>query len=134
MLLYDLKIQTRVLSNLEGWDWGGRWEGSARGRGHVCTYGWFMLMFGRNQQISVKQLSFNKKINKFLKIKYLLGRTFRGRYHQSKLRKWCVIWFIKIIACSLIYQECHEHVIYLNQVQPQHLNRKKDRLLICVIK
>ena len=28
------------------------------GRGHVCTYGWFMLMFDRKQQ-SVKQLFFN---------------------------------------------------------------------------
>ena len=48
-------------------DWGGRWEGGSRGRGHVYTYGWFMLRFNRKQQNSVKQLSFNYKINKFLK-------------------------------------------------------------------
>ena len=29
------------------------------GRGHGYTYVWFMLMFGRNEQNSVKQLSFN---------------------------------------------------------------------------
>ena len=38
---------------------GRRWEGCSRGRGHMYTYGWFMLMFGRNQTIIVKQLSFN---------------------------------------------------------------------------
>ena len=35
-------------------------------RGHMHTCGWFMLMFDRKQN-SVKQLSFNQKINKFLK-------------------------------------------------------------------
>ena len=28
-------------------------------RGHMYTYGWFMLIFGRKQQNSVKQLSFS---------------------------------------------------------------------------
>ena len=39
--------------------WGGRWEGGSRGRGHMYTYGWFMLMYGRNQHNIVKQLSSN---------------------------------------------------------------------------
>ena len=42
---------------LEGW--GGRWEGGVRGRGHMYTYEWFMLMFGRNQHSIVKQLLSN---------------------------------------------------------------------------
>ena len=29
--------------------------------GHMYTYGWFMLLFGGNQQNSVQQLPFNKK-------------------------------------------------------------------------
>ena len=33
--------------------------GGPRGRGHVYTYGRFMLMCGRNQHNIVKQLSFN---------------------------------------------------------------------------
>ena len=37
----------------------------------MYTYGWFMLMFDRKQQNSVKQLSFNLKINNFLKKKEL---------------------------------------------------------------
>ena len=47
------------LSNsLEGW------EGLGGGRevqegGDMYTYGWFMLMYGRNQHNIVKQLSFN---------------------------------------------------------------------------
>ena len=28
--------------------WSGRWEGGSRGRGHMYTYGLFMLMYGRN--------------------------------------------------------------------------------------
>ena len=30
-----------------------------KSRGHRCTYGWFMLMFGRNQYSIVKQFPFN---------------------------------------------------------------------------
>ena len=26
-----------------GVEWGGRWEGGSRERGHVYTYGWFMI-------------------------------------------------------------------------------------------
>ena len=44
-----------LCNSLERW---GR-EGDSKGERHMYTYGWFMLMFGRNQQNSVKQLSFN---------------------------------------------------------------------------
>ena len=37
----------------------GQWEGVSGGRGHTYTYGLFMLIFGRKQHNSVKQLSFN---------------------------------------------------------------------------
>ena len=30
-------------------------EGSLEGRGHMYTYGWFMLIFDRKQQNSIKQ-------------------------------------------------------------------------------
>ena len=46
-----------------GVGWGGRWKGDSKGRGYMYTYDWFMLRFDREQQNSVKQLSFNKKIN-----------------------------------------------------------------------
>ena len=52
-----------LCDNLEGWveEGDGRevWEGGLRGRGHGCTYGWFLLMYDRKPQNSVKQLSFN---------------------------------------------------------------------------
>ena len=35
---------------------GGKWEGGSRGRGHMYTYDWFMLIFGRSQHSCVKQL------------------------------------------------------------------------------
>ena len=54
------ETQTGALYQSRGVGWGGRWEGGSRGRGHMYTYGWFMLRFDRKQN-SVKQLSFNKK-------------------------------------------------------------------------
>ena len=39
----------------------GRLGGGWRGRGHVFTYGWFMLMYGRNQHNIAKLLSFYLK-------------------------------------------------------------------------
>ena len=51
--------QTSALYQPRGVGWGGRWEGCSRGRGQMYTYGWFMLMSGRKQQNSVKQLYFN---------------------------------------------------------------------------
>ena len=53
--------QTRALWQPRGVRWGGWWEGGSRGRGHMYTYGWFKLMHGKNQNILVKQLSFNEK-------------------------------------------------------------------------
>ena len=35
-----------------------RWEESSRGKGYLYIYGWFMLMYGRNQHDIVKKLSF----------------------------------------------------------------------------
>ena len=59
----------------EGEGWGGRWEGILKGRGYMYTYGcWFLLLFGRNQQNSVKQLSSIKKIKDGPGEKGLTGR------------------------------------------------------------
>ena len=50
----------KICDNLEGWGRGGeRWEGGLGRRGHRCTYGWFLLIYDRKPQNSVKQLSFN---------------------------------------------------------------------------
>ena len=67
----DSLEKTLMLGKIEGkrrrgqqrMRWGGRWEGVSKGRGYMYTYGWFMLRFDRKQQNSVKQLSFNRKIN-----------------------------------------------------------------------
>ena len=48
------ETQTGLCIYLEGRD-------GSKGRGYMCTYGWFMLRFDRKEQNSVKQLSFNKK-------------------------------------------------------------------------
>ena len=53
-------MQTGVLwqSRKVGW---GRSEGGTGGWGHGCTYGWFLLLYDRKPQNSIKQLSFNQK-------------------------------------------------------------------------
>lgn len=55
------ETQTGALNQPRGVGWAGRWEGGSKERGYMYTHGWFMLRFDRKQQISVKQLSFNKK-------------------------------------------------------------------------
>jgi len=45
-------------------------KASVLGRKHMYTYGWFMLMHGRNQHNIVKQLSFNLKKICFLEPLY----------------------------------------------------------------
>ena len=57
------ETQTGALYQPRGVGWGGRWEGGSKERGYMYTNGWFMLRFDRKK--SVKQLSFNLKINKF---------------------------------------------------------------------
>ena len=56
-----LGAQTSVRWLPRGVGWGGRWEGSSRGRGHTCACGWFMVMYGRNQHHIIKQLSSNER-------------------------------------------------------------------------
>ena len=66
------ETQIGVLCQPGGVGWGGRWEGVSVGRGYMHSYGWFTFRFDRKQQNSVKQLSFNKKINKFKKEKRII--------------------------------------------------------------
>ena len=53
------KLKPSALWQPRGVGWGGRWGGVSRGSGHMYTYGWFMLMYGRNQYNVIKQLSSN---------------------------------------------------------------------------
>ena len=65
--------------------WGGRREGGLGRRKHGCNYGWFLLMYNRKPQNTVKQLSFNlnkdrkkRKKNderKELPVKYQVTKT-----------------------------------------------------------
>ena len=48
------ELKRGLCNNLEGWD-----REANGGRGHGWTYGWFLLLFDRKQQNSVKQLSFS---------------------------------------------------------------------------
>ena len=49
------ELKPGLCNNLEGWDG----EGGSRGRRHRYTYGWFMLICGRNQHNIIEQLPYN---------------------------------------------------------------------------
>ena len=55
----ELKQGLCVQSRRVGW--AGGWEGGLGGRGHGCIYGWFLLMYDRRPQSSIKQIPFNLK-------------------------------------------------------------------------
>ena len=59
------------------------WKGGSRGRGHMCTYHWFMLIYGRNQHNTGKQFLPIKKIKQscLKRSNWCLWKTF---YLKSK--------------------------------------------------
>jgi len=66
------ELKPGALSQLRVLGWCGRWEGVSRGRAHMYTSDWFVLMYGRNQHSVVKQLLSNLKTNEFKNIRYIL--------------------------------------------------------------
>ena len=68
-LLCDSGSSIQCLWQPRGVGWGGSGEGGSGGRRNMYTCGWFILMCGRNQHNSVKQLSSDKK-NFFNLLKY----------------------------------------------------------------
>ena len=85
------ETQTCPLYQSRGVGWGEGWEGVSKGRGYMCTYGWFMLRFDRKQQNSVKQLSFYKKIN------------WKKKNTQSKMGHWVAHNSILLHLISAVY-------------------------------
>ena len=59
-MLYKTRVQPSSLWQCREVGWG-EWEGGSRGKGHMYTYGWFMLWYSRSQYNTVKQLSSDKK-------------------------------------------------------------------------
>ena len=66
------ELKPGALSQLRVLGWCGRWEGVSRGRAHMYTSDWFVLMYGRNQHSVVKQLLSNLKTNEFKNTRYIL--------------------------------------------------------------
>ena len=54
------ELQLGLCDNLEGWEGVGGGREVQKG-GDICTYGWLMLVYGRNQHDIVKQLFFKWK-------------------------------------------------------------------------
>ena len=67
------RVQCGALWQPKGMGWGGKGEGVSRGRGHVYNYGWFMLMYGRNQHKKVSQVLCKKNKKGF-------GQTVKKKY------------------------------------------------------
>ena len=75
--------------------WGGRWDGGSIGRGHMDTYGWSMLMYGRNQHniVIILQLKKKKKSRPGPAAKWLLKYFFPGvKLIQTKWEKTPRFW------------------------------------------
>ena len=87
------ETQTGALYQPRRVRWGGRWEGISKGRGYMCTYGWFMLRFDGKQQNSVKQLFFNKKIKKYIMLKIIKDCNFKAlsQKQESYICSWIKI-------------------------------------------
>ena len=66
-------------------------EGSSRGTGHMYTYGWFMLLYGRNQQQHCKAIIFQLKVNlkKHMRAEVELGTSCVKKHRTKKF--WNVI-------------------------------------------
>ena len=101
--LWLRELKLGLCNNLEG----GRWVGGSRGRGHVYC-GWFMLTFDRNQHNTVKQLSFNLKIYKYILKKenpqshviinlhkYVTQCTIHHRWGRQWWAHICLVYFSK---------------------------------------
>ena len=60
--VWHQELSSVLCGDLEGWDGGGSWEGSPRGRGYTHTqryiyiYSWFTLLYSRNWHDIVKQI------------------------------------------------------------------------------
>ena len=85
--LYDAGSTNLLLcDNLEGLGWGGRREGGSGGGGHLCSYGRFVLTYGRNQHNIVKQLTsnFNFKLIKKISPCYV----FSSKQNKKQRQQW----------------------------------------------
>ena len=91
----------------------------------MYPYGWFMLMFGKNQQNSVKQLSFNKKekkkrimLKKKKKNTFWYIRANKGWRNSCWWRKQMfpnsLSWFLNNNAdqCQSILREIYIHISF----------------------
>ena len=66
-----------------GWD--GRWGGSSRRRRCMCTYGWYMLIYGRNEHNIINTIYFSIK-NKFKEYYILLGNIYIQYKYEDTYR------------------------------------------------
>lgn len=109
--------------------WGGGWKGGSRGRGHMYTYGWFTLLYGRNQHNTVKQLSYK------LKKKFFKRSSPNARSHSGPLSlPLCdlKLIFIPVLAFYLpsnssSYLKIENCIVLVQSGPDKYLRTKTDR-------
>ena len=84
------ETQTGALCQPRGVGWGGRWEGVSKGKGHMYTYGWFMLRFDKkNSKILWSNYPLIKFFKKILSEKegriYGKNKGRNGRREEKKM-------------------------------------------------
>ena len=87
--------------------------------GHMYTYGWFTLMFGRSQPNSIQQLSFTYKINKFkIKKKKTAFKTLGLLFHTKSfcICSWPIVKFPIILFFWILFHKAAEHNFVLLRV------------------
>ena len=82
---------------------GRRWEGDSRGRGYMYTYGWFMLMYDRNQTNIIKQSLKNLLVQEKLTIIYIYIYKNKNRQYIYRIITQCLILEGKYEVIRILY-------------------------------
>ena len=118
-------LQSRALWQPRGVGWDRRWEGGLGGRGHMYAYGWFMLMYGRNQHNTVRQLSSN---NFFLNYQWKLPQPFYLITHlRSSLSPDPALFFSLALT---LYQPCIVYLFLIAYSLYWNVNSWEQRLFL----
>ena len=85
--------QTEALYQPRGVGWREMWGVVSKGRGHMYTYGWFMLRFDRKQQNSVKNypsIKINLKKKIYFKKSQPIEKLLRYLYIIYSCESWTI--------------------------------------------
>ena len=115
------ELKPRLCNNLEGWE---GWEvrGRSRGRGHMSTYDWLMLMYGRNIVMQYyKAMLLQLKMSKFKSEKKTKNKNHLSYEGGGRGHMYTYDWFM------LMYGRNHHNIVIILQ-----LNIKLKNHILCL--